>query len=111
MNIYIIMHTTRNNIYTVIERLFTIVAGGPDNTMTSTQNFQASKSKYEHILNQIENIYGVKIPNDIVLDCEQITDICYNECRKKALQKVKQLIGEYDITAHEVFEKEFVSIH
>lgn len=95
---------TKNNIRLVVERLFTMAAGGPVNTSEKA-------SKYPNVIKKIEETYDVRIASN-ELTVGQIIDICYNTNRAKAIAKIKRYIGEYNIDMSEVFSNdEGASIH
>lgn len=100
----LIIMPTKSDIRLVVERVFTRVAGGPENTKTVDINKQSRAIK------QIEETYDVKILGP-TLTIDQIVDICYTAGRAKALLKIKLLINEYHIESEEIFPDETQSIH
>ena len=97
---------TKNDIRIVVERFFTMAAGGPVNTS------EKISSKYQNVVKKVEETYDVEIKKD-KLSVDQIVDICYNTNRARAIKKIKKLVAEYSIDAHEVFANndEGSSIH
>lgn len=97
---------TKNDIRIVVERFFTMAAGGPVNTS------EKISSKYQNVVKKVEETYDVELKKD-KLSVDQIVDICYNTNRARAIKKIKRLIDEYNVDAHEVFTSndEGSSIH
>ena len=100
----------KNSIRSAVENIFSVAAGRPVKPAYTASDLKLAPEKYLVVCNQISNIYGVKISKDANLTIEHIVEICYNCCRANALEKAKKLIGEYSISASELFN-DAASIH
>ena len=97
---------TKKNIRLVVERIFTKTSGAPVNFDEKIGN------RFSKAVSQIEQTYDVKFTRPAELTLEQISDICYNVSREKALSKVRRFVKEYEIKASEVFPfDQGVSVH